>query len=324
VFKNSRQIIAIAIVFIVVLIVPLFFAGTYLVDFLIMTAIWVVFATSLRMLTTLGPVSFAHNGFLAIGAYTSAMLTTKLGFSFWPALLLSGVAAGTVALVVGFPLLRIKGHYFFLASVALGTVIVLVFSTQWRRIFGGPMGISQIPLPRGVFASPLGYYYLVLGWVILILAFVYRLDHCRIGMEWRAIRGVDDLAALLGIEPIRAKVEGFVLACFFAGISGSLYAHFVRFICPDSFGFPVMLACLTCVIVGGRYSTWGPVVGVLLLRMATYGLGGLRQWEVLIYSTILILCLALLPNGIVSLPQLIKKKIEGKKKEQGSYEPLSN
>jgi len=321
VFKHSRQIIAVAIVFIAVVTFPLFFAGTYVIDFLVMTAIWAAFATSLRMLTTLGPVSFAHNGFFAIGAYVSALLTTKLGFSFWLALFLSGAAAGIVALAVGFPLLRIKGHYFFLASVALGTVIVLVFSTQWRRVFGGPMGISHIPLPGGVFASSIGYYYLALGWVILILAIVYRLDHCRIGMEWRAIRQVDDLAALLGIEPLRAKVEGFVLACFFAGISGSLYAHFVQFICPDSFGFPMMLACLTCVIVGGMYSTWGPAVGVLLLRIATYELGGLREWEVLIYSTILILCLGLLPNGIVSLPQLIKKKMERKKAEQGLSVP---
>jgi len=83
----------------------------------------------------------------------------------------------------------------------------------------------------------------------------------------------------------------------------------------------MMLACLTCVIVGGMYSTWGPVVGVLLLRIATYELGGLREWEVLIYSTILILCLALLPNGIVSLPQLIKKKMERKKAEQGLSVP---
>jgi len=76
-----------------------------------------------------------------------------------------------------------------------------------------------------------------------------------------------------------------------------------------------MLACLTCVIVGGMYSTWGPVVGVLLLRIATFSLGGLRQWEVLIYSTILILCLGLLPNGIVNLPRLIKRKMEVKSTE---------
>lgn len=305
-FKNNRQFTVIVVIFIVVLLMPLFFKGSYVIDFLVMSAIWVIFATSLRLLTTLGLVSFAHNGFFAIGAYTSALLTMKLVLPFWLALILSGVASGIVALIIGYPMLRMKGHYFFLGSFALGTVIVLMFSTQWRNVLGGPMGISNIPYPSAAFASPIPYYYLTLGLVIILIALVFRLDHCRIGMEWHAIRNVGDLAALLGINIVRVKMVAFVVACFFAAISGSIYAHYVRYICPDSFGFPMMLSCLTCVIVGGMYNTWGPVIGVLLIRGITFGFGGMRHWEVLIYSAILIVSIMLLPEGIVSLPKRIR------------------
>jgi branched-chain amino acid transport system permease protein len=307
VFKDNRQLALIVLSLILLLGVPPFFRGSYLVDFLIMTAIWTIYATSLRLFMTVGLVSFAHYGFFAIGAYTSALLMMKLGFFFLLALIMSGAIAATIALIIGYPLLKTKGHYFFLASFALGMVIILTFSTQWRKVFGGPMGISNIPTPRGILSSTLSYYYLAFAWAILIIALVYRLDHSRIGMEWRAVRQVDDLAALLGIRITRVKLVAFTVSCFFAGISGSLYAHYMRFICPDSFGFPMMLACLTCVVVGGMYSPWGPLIGVLLFRGITIASGGLRQWEVLIYSAILVLCIALLPEGLVSLPKRMRR-----------------
>ena len=185
-------------------------------------------------------------------------------------------------------------------------VIILFFNSQLRSIFGGPKGISNIPYPAAVFYSPIPHYYLALFFAALITGMLYRLDRCRIGLEWHAIRDADDLASLLGIDVTFAKMVAFVVACFFAGISGSLYAHYMRFICPTFFAFHVMLACLCYVIVGGMYSTWGPAIGVLLFRALSIGLGGLREWEVLIYSTILILCIILLPEGIASLPQRLK------------------
>lgn len=313
VFRNSHKFTIILTVFILLLLLPIFFKGSYLIDFLVLTAVWVIFATSLRLLTTLGLVSFGHNGFLAIGAYSFALLTMKLSLSFWLALLLSGLAAGIIGLIIGYPILKIKSHYFFIASFALGAVIELVFSTQWRDVLGGPMGISNIPYASPAFASPVPHYYLVLGWATLIIGMIYRLDNCRIGIEWRGIRGADDLAALLGIDIFKTKIIAFVTACFFAGVSGSLYAHYMRFIAPESFGFPMMLFCLSCVIVGGMYSTWGPALGVLLLRGVTVAAGGLRQWEVLTYAGILILCITLLPEGITSLPQRIKEGYKGLK-----------
>lgn len=305
VFKKNRQIALIATVFFLLLVTPPLFKGSYLVDFLIMTAIWTIYATSLRLFMTVGLVSFAHYGFLAIGAYASALLTMKLGLPFLLALISSGAVAAVLALIIGYPLLKTKGHYFFLASFALGMVIILTFSTQLRQVFGGPMGISNIPIPGGILSSALSYYYLAFAWAIVIIALVYRLDRSRVGMEWRAVRQVDDLAALLGIRITRVKLVAFAVSCFFAGISGSLFAHYMRFICPDSFGFSMMLACLTCVVVGGMHSTWGPLIGVLLFRGITLASGGLRHWEVLIYSAILVVCITLLPEGLVSIPRRI-------------------
>jgi len=302
-YLKIAPIVVLALVF--ALLIPLFFKGSYVVVFLIITGIWVMFATSLRIIMTLGLVSFAHNGFFAIGAYASAVFMMRLGFSFWLAMPLSGIVAAFLALVIGFPMLRTKGHYFFLSSFALGMVIVLMFATQWRGLFGGTMGIANIPHPSDVFRLQINYYYLVLGLTVLTISVVYRIDNCRIGKEWRAIRELDDLAALIGINIVRAKIVAFVLASFFAGISGSLLAHYLRFISPEAFGFPAMLFCLSSVIIGGMNSTWGPAVGVVLLRTIMMGVGGLKEWEILIYSAMLILCVVLLPLGVVSLPSRI-------------------
>lgn len=291
--------------FILACLLPIFFKGPYALNFLTMTAIWVVFATSLRLLMTIGLTSFAHASFMAIGAYTSALLTMKLGFSFWLALPLSGISSSIVAFVIGYPMLRTKGHYFFMSSFALGMVIILIFSTQLRGIFGGPMGIGNIPYPSAAFASTILYYYFALGLAVLTIGVLYKIDNCRIGLEWRAIREVDDLAALIGLNVVNAKITAFVVACFFSGISGSMLAHYLRFISPEAFGLSTMLLCFTTVILGGAYSTWGPTIGVLLLRGITVAVGGLKEWEIIIYSVFLIMSITLLPQGLISLPYRI-------------------
>jgi branched-chain amino acid transport system permease protein len=286
------------------LLFPLLTKSTFIVFFLTVTLIWVGFATSLRIPMTLGLVSFAHAGFYAIGAYASALLKIKLGVPFWLAFPGSGIITGLVALVVGIPMLRTKGHYFFLSSFALGMVIILMFSTQWRSLFGGTMGISNIPTPM----SPTWYYYLALAFACGTIAVVYRIDHCRIGIEWRGIKEIDDLAALVGINTVKAKISAFVAGSILAGMAGSLLGHFIRFISPEAFGFPTMLFCLTAVIVGGIESPWGPAIGVVLLRGIILFVGGLREWEALIYSAMLVGCVALLPQGVVSLPKGIRER----------------
>jgi branched-chain amino acid transport system permease protein len=304
--KIRRDFISIAMVSVALLTVPVFFRG-YTLDFLTMTAIWIIFATSLWPLSSLGLISFGHAGFMAIGGYASALLTMNAHISFWLALPLSGVIAGIIALMIGYPLIRMKGAYFFLSSLAFGSIVVLIFHTQYRDIFHGSMGIPGIPYPSSAFTSSIPYYYLNLGLVAITIGIIFRLKQSRIGLEWESIREADDLSASVGINIIKSKIIAFVIACFFAGIAGSSYAHYVRFIAPESFDISIMLTCLIYVIVGGMNSVWGPPIGVLTLRGIGLWLGGLKEWELMLYSVILILFITLLPGGLVSIPQRIRK-----------------
>ena len=319
VLSHSPKYLSTGAIIITAFILPAILGRSFATEFLIMTGIWVIFAISLRLIMTVGLVSFAHAGFLAIGAYTSAVLTMKVNLSFWLAMPLAGTAAGLVGLIIGYPMLRTKGHYFFLSSFALGMVIILTFSTQLREVFGGTMGIANIPYPSPRFSHPVAHYYLTLFMTILSMIILHRIDKSRIGIEWRAIREVDDLAALVGINIVHAKLRAFVMACFLAGIAGSLWAHYIRFISPDAFMFPTMLLCLTMVIVGGMYSTWGPVVGAFLLRSVIVGVGGLKEWEILIYSALLVICITLIPRGVVSIPERVRLLLSRSVMKVGSH-----
>jgi branched-chain amino acid transport system permease protein len=311
--KIRQELICIVIVSIALLLVPLFFRG-YTLDFLTMTAIWIIFASSMWPITSLGLISFGHAGFMAIGAYASALLTMNAQISFWLALPLSGMIAGIIALMFSYPLLRMRGAYFFLSSIAFGSIVILIFHTQYRDVFHGSMGITNIPYPNSAFTSPIPYYYMNLGLVAITIALILRLKRSRIGLEWESIREADDLSASVGINIIKAKIIAFVVACFLAGIAGSVYAHYVRFIAPESFDISIMLTCLIYVIVGGMHSIWGPPIGVLTLRGIGLWLGGLKEWEMMIYSAILILFITLLPGGLISIPQRIRSTWSLRKK----------
>lgn len=311
--KKSLQLMIMLVVFIVFLLLPIALGGGYGVDFLTLTFIWAIVATSLRLLMSLGLINLAHLAFVAIGAYASALFAMKLDLSFWVALPASAVFTGIAAFVLVYPLLKLKAAYFFLGTFALSQVIMLIIWTQFRDLMGGSMGIADIPRPGEAFVSPVPYYYLALGFMTLALAVTYRLDNSRIGIEWHAIRVGDDLAESLGVKTTKARMIALIISGVFAGIGGSLYAHYTRFISPDSFSFVTLVLVLTFVVVGGRYSTWGPALGCLVLRGITLSVGGLKEMELIIYSIILIVAITLLPGGLVDLPKRIKAR--GRAKE---------
>lgn len=310
--KNKSRQLIIPIIFVVFMILPLIIGGSYGIQFLTLTFIWAIMATSLRILMSLGLINLAQLALMAIGSYASAILVLRVGLSFWVALPISAILTGIVAAVMIFPLIKLKSSYFFIGTFALGQVIMLVIWTQFRDLLGGPMGISNIPRPSEAFVQPIPYYYLALGLITLVLAFVYRLDHSRIGTLWHAIRIREELAESIGIDAIKAKLIALVIGGVIAGIAGSLYAHYTQFIAPESFNFTTLVLVLTFVIVGGRYSTWGPVLGCLVLRVVTFSVGGLKEKELVVFSVILIVVITLLPGGLVSLPERIRMRRKAK------------
>src|SRR5262245_40284554 len=248
------------------------FAGlidNYTQQVLIFTGINVIAAFSFFAPFKTGQVSLGQAGFMAIGAYTSAVLTHKFGLPFAASLPLAALLAGIIGVVVGFPALRIKGIYLLLLTLGFGE-IVSVIALSWDYI-GGAQGYRNIPFnPR-----TLGY---VLGIVVALILFFGRLERSSLGRAMDSIHQDETAAEVMGIDVVRIKLLAFGLGAAIAGLAGALYAHQATYI--DSTTFNVMMAVeiLTFVVVGGGSTYWGPVVGAVALSLLPEFLRTLREW----------------------------------------------
>jgi branched-chain amino acid transport system permease protein len=268
----------------------------------------------LRVTMTTGQVSFAHAAFVAIGAYSSALLTMKLGISFWFTLPLAGVIAMIIAVLIGFPILKLKGVHFFLVTFAFGSVVMLIVTNWWIDVFGGTKGLLNIPCPNPIAISGLPkiefdsigpFYYLGLVVTLIVVIFALKLDRSRFGRVLRAIRQQDSLAESLGVNIFRYKMLGWVIACFFAGLAGSLFAHMHKVITPGDFQITLSIYCVIYAIVGGEYKVSGPIIGTVFLSVVGEYLRGYGSIEPLAYGVALVLVMIFMPDGILGLVQHI-------------------
>lgn len=284
---------------------------------IIMAGIYVILAGGLRLIMSTGQVSFAHAAFWAIGAYASTLFVMRGGVSFWLALPLSGLVGGLVALLIGYPCLRLKGPYFFLVTMAFGEIVRLIL-THSVDVFGGDAGISGIPYPDGIGIGGLqiefsyrsiSYYYLMLAGLIVTLSIYYRLERSRFGMACTGIREDDLLSESLGVNAMRFKLTAFVIACALAGMAGSFFAHYITYVSPGFFTFNESIIFLTMVVIGGMESTSGAIIGVVLINLITEFTRGFAQFEIFIYGTALIVVFRFFPGGIMELYGRFGKKL---------------
>lgn len=309
---------------VVLALVPIITDDPYYTHILIMICLSIVFAVGLRMILTTGQLSIGHAAFGAIGAYTCTLLVVKADFNFWLALPLAGVVAAIVAVLVGYPTLRIKGAYFAILTFALGELIRLVFVANWGGLTGGNVGIMGIPAPSaihiggrvldfdaGVFGNIRGYYYYLALLLMLIAVWVmHRFDRSRVGMTFRAIAQADLLAECVGINIMRYKVLAFAVACFFAGLAGGILSSYIHYLSPVSLTFHDSIYFIMFAVVGGVGTISGPIIGALLFTALPEALRGAKQWEPIIAASLLLLAVLFLPGGLVSLPQRIKARFE--------------
>jgi branched-chain amino acid transport system permease protein len=286
---------------------PFFFSTPRWLHFMIMVYLYIILAGGLRMIMTTGQVSFAHAAFWAIGAYSSALLVMRVGLSFWIALPIAGLISAVFGILIGYPCLKLKGPYFFIITLSFGEIARLFFTT-WVDVFGGANGIAGIPLPNPLSIPLIGYikfsprgvhfYYLILAILLVALFVMYRLERSRFGISCDAIRESDELAAALGISPIRHKVTLFIVACFFAGLAGSFYAHYITYISPDFFTFWESMTMLLIVAIGGSGSTSGVILGAFLLTIIPEVGREVKQLEPIIFGGILMIALRFVPGGL--------------------------
>ncbi len=281
-----------------------FVDGGYLVTVLGFAAIYAIFVSGLKFfMGYTGQVSFGQNAFAAIGGYTSAVLTTAFGWGVFPAMALGVAAAALMALLVGFPTLRLRGHYLAMATLALG-MIVQEIAVQWDSVTMGYTGIAAIPA-LGAFGHELPSDRWQLAALLVALALCLgvasRLKHSRLGQALAAIAGSEDAARALGVDVARYKLIAFVIAAIYAAFAGSLFAHFVGFVSPEVFGLHMVVLGFTMLYVGGIGTVAGPMVGALIISLLPETFRGFKEFQDLAYGAALILILIYAPRGLASL-----------------------
>lgn len=298
---------------------PFYITNSYWLHVFIMAGMAVVLACSLRVIANAGLISLGHGGMMAVGAYTSALLVTKVGFSTWGALLISGLAAAFLALLVGFPFMRIKGIYFSLVTVFLAEVVRLTIE-QWRSVTGGTMGITGIPVPdaivipgvfRADFSSKMQFYYLALVLVAFSLSLLYLLERSKFNQIFAGIEQADFLADSVGISSSRFKVLAFCIGCFFAGLVGGFYSQYMSTITPSTFGFVYSVYVLIYVVVGGRKRFVGPIIGAIIFTFIPEVARPLKEYQPFIFAGVLMLTIFFLREGVVSLPGKVARLFRG-------------
>jgi branched-chain amino acid transport system permease protein len=236
---------------------------------LIFAGINVIAAYSFYAPFKTGQVSLGQAGFMAVGAYTAAVLTQKFGLPFPVGLLAGGLVAGIVGVIVGFPALRIKGIYLLLLTLGFAEIISVI-ALSWDYV-GGAQGFRQIKF------NPYTLDYLVFIIPLLVLFFA-RLERSSLGRAMDSIHQDETAAEVMGVDVVRTKLFAFGLGAAVAGIAGGLYAHHATFM--DSTTFSIMLAVeiLMFVVIGGASTYWGPLLGALFLTLLPEFLRTLREW----------------------------------------------
>lgn len=297
-------------------------------EILVLLTINVLLVASYRLLTLTGEWSLAHAVIMGVGAYGSALAAKRLGLPVPVSMLVGAAAAGLLAFLLSFPLLRMKGFYFLIGSFAAGEIIRLIWKwSELTFLFGGPKGIKLIPpFPDFLsvdFYEPVNYYYLCLVVVAVSLAILYRIERSRIGLTFHAIHWQDKLAQSVGVDTFRYRMLAFVISSFFAGLAGALYAHYVGTVNPNRFGVEEMVYILIWAIVGGTATFYGPILGVVALTVLNEVV--LRALDVdqmrpMLYGGILIVSILFLPNGLESLVPRIRGWIAGRRHKRAVAE----
>jgi len=248
-----------------------------------------------------GQISLGHAGLYAVGAYTTALLSTRFGFSFWITAPVAVAVTGFFGALLALPSLRAKGPYLAMVTVAFG-FMAEVTSNRWQGLTNGPMGITMIPspaLPGGAEMSPTHYFWLIAAAALVCQLLANNLLTSRVGRTLLALRGSEIAAETVGINVYRWKVLAFVVSSAYAGLGGVFFAHQNGFINSDTFVFGLSVSILTSVLMGGSGTLYGPLVGSVILNLIPTVFASLHEYHLYIYGGIILATIVFLPDGIV-------------------------
>jgi branched-chain amino acid transport system permease protein len=253
-----------------------------------------------------GQINLGQVAFFGVGAYACAIFTTKFGWGFWPAAVIAVVAAVVAGLLIGIPALRVQSHY--LGIVTLGLSLAFTALVGNLSIAGQAEGLLGLPVPPlgGIdLSSHYLYYYLEIVALLVFAPFAYFVVYTRFGRRLRAMRDDSLAAASTGVEVPLARMASFALAGFFGGIAGVLYAGLVRYVSPPSFNIDTMFLLLAMVIIGGRFSLTGTLVGVVVLTVVREELSDYAQFAQFVYGGLIVVMVVFAPTGLAGAPRRI-------------------
>lgn len=276
----------------------------YFLDIALGCGINIILAVSLNLINGFtGQFSLGHAGFMAIGAYTAAMLTTAGGAALLPmlggqasllfllALLAGGLAAAVAGLVVGVPSLRLKGDYLAIVTLGFGEIIRVVL--QNIDAVGGPRGLIGIPGYTNLFWA--------FGFAAVAVYVVWSLVNSTYGRGFLAVADDEIAAEAVGINTTRYKITAFLVGAFFAGLAGGIYAHFKQYIAPQGFGFDRSIEIVVMVILGGMGNTAGVILAAVLLTVLGESLRQFGDFRMILYSLAIIVLMIVRPQGLFTL-----------------------
>lgn len=288
------------LLFALIVAVP-FYAQDYFIDIAVLTGIYIILSQGLNVVVGFaGLLNLGFVAFYAIGAYSYALLNTKIGLGFWTAMPISVAIATFSGFLLAIPALRLRGDYLAIVTLGFGEIVRLTLN-NWDSLTNGPNGIGGISHPY-LFGMPIDslgyYYYLIILFVALTIFIVRRVYRSRIGRAWIAIREDEIASFSVGINTTSYKLYSFAFGAFWAGIAGVLFAAKMQFISPESFSFMESVLILCMVILGGLGSVPGVILGAVILIVLPEMLREVQLYRMLALGSGLVLLMIFKPQGL--------------------------
>jgi branched-chain amino acid transport system permease protein len=264
----------------------------YLLSVATVAGIYIIMALSFYLPFITGQISLGQAGFMAVGAYASAVATVKWGVPYVPSVLFGGIVAAIVGFVLGLPALRIKGIYLLLLTLGFGEIVRVIFINL--KYVGAAAGFPGIPYQK----YTLFYAY---GMVFILIIFFSRLRKSRMGRAFQAVGNDETAAEILGVNITSAKLMAFSVGAFIAGIGGGIFAHFQEYVEPLMFGVMHAVEFIVFAIFGGVQIFWGPIFGAFVLTFMPEFFRVIQTWRMELYGVLLIVMMIIRPQGVIGL-----------------------
>lgn len=313
--EKMKKLIIILPTLLVAIIVPLLVTDNYNRGIFVMVLINIIVVLGLNFITGLtGQMNLGTAGIFAVGAYTTGLLSTKLGISPWLTIVVSIIMGLIIGVGLGYPSLRVKGVYLALTTIGFGEIIRILLSNF--KFTNGIMGIRDIPsfaLGGFQFDTMLSRYYLYLIFAILMIIIAYRITYSKWGRMFKAIRDNDEAVQASGVNISKPKILAFTLAAVFGCVAGSLYAVHMEFISPSVFTFDLSTTFIIMMMLGGIGSVPGVVLGTVIGTILPEKLRFIGNWYWIVFSAIILVIIIFRPNGLISFFNQKKSVKEGEK-----------